>query len=113
VGFAPEAVRFLQNHSWPGNVRELENAIEYAVVLAGDERITPAHLPQSVIEGPGDPMAALAADLPSQDELVRRYTEQVLKHTAGNKAQAARILDIGSNTLWRRLKAMADEEDGT
>jgi DNA-binding NtrC family response regulator/predicted hydrocarbon binding protein len=111
LGFAPEAVRVLQNHSWPGNVRELENAIEYAVVLAGNDRISPQHLPQSVIEGPGDPMAALAADLPSQNELVRRYTDLVLKHTAGNKAQAARILGIGPNTLWRRLKTMSSEED--
>lgn len=111
VGFAPEAVRFLQGHSWPGNVRELENAIEYAVVLAANERITPAHLPQSVLAGPEDPMAALAADLPSQEELVRRYTELVLKHTAGNKAEAARVLGIGPNTLWRRLKTMGSEED--
>lgn len=111
VGFAPEAVRFLQSHSWPGNVRELENAIEYAVVLAANERITPAHLPQSVLAGPDDPMAALAADLPSQEELVRRYTELVLKHTTGNKAEAARVLGIGPNTLWRRLKTMGSEEN--
>ncbi len=110
IGFAPEAVRVMQNHAWPGNVRELENAIEYAVVLAGNERITPQHLPQSVITGPGDPMAALAADLPSQDELVWRYTDLVLKHSAGNKAKAARILGIGPNTLWRRLKARSQEE---
>ncbi len=110
-GFAPEAVRFLQNHSWPGNVRELENAVEYAVVLAGDMRITPQHLPLSVIAGPSDPMVALASDLPSQEELVNRYTGLVLKHTSGNKAQAARILGIGPNTLWRRLKAMGDAEE--
>jgi two-component system response regulator HydG len=111
AGLAPEAVRFLQNHSWPGNVRELENAVEYAVVLAGNERITPQHLPQSITAGTGDPMAALAADLPSQEELVSRYTDMVLKHTAGNKAQAARILGIGPNTLWRRLKSIRTEED--
>jgi DNA-binding NtrC family response regulator len=46
----------------------------------------------------------LASDLPSQDELVARYTEYVLQHTGGNKGQAARILGIGTNTLWRRLK---------
>jgi two-component system response regulator HydG len=110
MGFSPEAVRQMQNHSWPGNVRELENAIEYAVVLAGNERITPHHLPQSITSGPSDPMAALGADLPSQEELLQRYTDLVLEHTGGNKAKAARILGIGTNTLWRRLKARDQEE---
>lgn len=111
VGFSPEAVRRMQSHSWPGNVRELENAIEYAVVLTGNELITPQHLPQSVVAEPADPLAALAADLPTQDELVRRYTDLVLKHSAGNKTKAARILGIGANTLWRRLKARSQEEE--
>jgi len=110
-GFAPEAVRLMQAHAWPGNVRELENAMEYAGVLAGEERIGAEHLPQAVTGGPEDPLTALAADFPSQQELVRRYTEQVLRHTGGNKAQAARILGIGSNTLWRRLRGGGEEDD--
>jgi two-component system response regulator HydG len=111
AGFSPEAVRQMQNHSWPGNVRELENAIEYAVVLAGNERITPQHLPQSITAVSGDPMSALAADLPSQEELLQRYTDLVLEQTNGNKAKAARILGIGTNTLWRRLKTRDPKDE--
>ncbi len=103
-GFAPEAVRIMEAHAWPGNVRELENAVEYASVLAGVERITPAHLPLELLKGSGDPLASLAADLPGEEELLKRYTQMVLKHTGGNKAQAARLMGIGANTLWRRLK---------
>jgi DNA-binding NtrC family response regulator len=41
---------------------------------------------------------------------VRRYTRLVLEHTEGHKGQAAAVLGIASNTLWRRLKAEQDEE---
>jgi DNA-binding NtrC family response regulator len=54
---------------------------------------------------------ALAAGLPSQEELLRRYTDYVLQQTQGNKSQAARILGIGPNTLWRRLKANAPHKE--
>ncbi len=103
-GFSPEAVRELESHPWPGNVRELENCIEYAMVLAENEKIMPGHLPLSVTQKEEDPLSNLANDLPSQKELERRYTKLVLEHTGGNKTETARILGVGVTTLWRRLK---------
>ncbi len=103
-GFSPEAVRKLEAYTWPGNVRELENWIEYAVVLAGDERILPEHLPISSPQDAQNPMGNLALDLPSAEELERRYISLVLEHTGGNKSEAARILGLSISTLWRRLK---------
>ncbi len=108
-GFSPAAVRLMEAHAWPGNVRELANVVEYAVVLAGNERLGPEHLPPGLGQAPTDPLAGLAAGLPSQEELLRRYTAYVLEQTGGNKSQAARILGIGPNTLWRRLKAAAPD----
>jgi len=104
-GFSPEAVRKMAAYSWPGNIRELENWVEYAVVLAGKDRILPEHLPShSPGEEAMDPVANLAHDLPSQEEMIRRYTRLVLDHTGGNKKAAAAVLGIGVTTLWRRLK---------
>lgn len=37
VGFAPEAVRALQECVWPGNIRELRNMVERLILLAGEE----------------------------------------------------------------------------
>jgi len=34
----------LVNHGWPGNVRELENAVQRALILAGDGVIRRAHI---------------------------------------------------------------------
>lgn len=38
--FTPETLNAMQQYHWPGNVRELENAIERAVILAEETRIT-------------------------------------------------------------------------
>ena len=38
------AKRVLMEHNWPGNVRELANAMERAVILAGEEPVTAEHL---------------------------------------------------------------------
>ena len=104
-GFSPEAVRKMTAYRWPGNVRELENAVEHACVLAGEDRILAEHLPPAVSQGTTGPLESLTADLPSEAELIRRYTRHVLAHTRGNRSQAAGILDIHVSTLWRRLRA--------
>jgi len=103
-GFAPEVVRCLESYPWPGNVRELENTIEYASVIAPDEKITPAHLPPAITQSARDPLLPLASERPSLKELEQRYVSLILEHTGGNKAEASRILGIGTTTLWRYLK---------
>lgn len=103
-GFAPETVRRLESYSWPGNVRELENWVEYAVVMAGEERILPEHLPMTARGGSEDPLSTLAMDLPTSEELEKRYIRLVLERTENNKTEAAGILGLSISTLWRRLK---------
>jgi transcriptional regulator with PAS, ATPase and Fis domain len=103
-GFSPQAVRRMEAHPWPGNVRELENWVEYAVVLAGRERIMPEHLPIPAEAAGDNPLSTLALDLPTAAELEKRYIRKVLDHTEGNKSEAARILGLSMSTLWRRMK---------
>ena len=103
-GFSPGAVRKMEAYAWPGNVRELENWVEYAHVMAGDERIQAEHLPLSEAEFEKDTISGLTLDQPDLETLERRYIRQVLSRTEGNKTEAAKILGISISTLWRRLK---------
>lgn len=52
-GISPDALNILKKHNWPGNIRELENVIEHAFVLETSNVITPASLPESLLETVG------------------------------------------------------------
>ncbi|MBI9083235.1 MAG: sigma 54-interacting transcriptional regulator [Desulfobacterales bacterium] len=103
-GFSPGAVRKMEAYAWPGNVRELENWVEYAHIMAGEERIGPEHLPLSEAEYEKDTVSGLTMDQPTLETLEGRYIRQVLSRTEGNKTETAKILGISISTLWRRLK---------
>ncbi|MCA9705810.1 MAG: sigma-54-dependent Fis family transcriptional regulator, partial [Myxococcales bacterium] len=63
-------------------------------------------LPAKVREQQERPVVAATddpEDLPTLDELERRYIGRVLQLCAGNKSRAARILGVERRTLYRRL----------
>lgn len=103
---SPEAAETLIEHSWPGNVRELSNAIERAVVVAGDRsRIERDDLPQSVRHGVERVSSFRFDEVVSMADLEKRYVLGVLDRFEGNRTHTAKALGIGANTLWRKLKA--------
>jgi two-component system, NtrC family, response regulator AtoC len=106
-GFTPEAEQALLSYGWPGNVRELKNIMERAVFLCERKVISRSdlaiELPTAAESMPSSPTRAGDTLLPL-DEVVRRYLHEVLKRTAGNKSQAARLLGITRKTLRERLE---------
>jgi len=103
----PAAAERLLSYDWPGNVRELENCIERAVALARLDRITLEDLPRKIREHRPERVVLTAddpEDLPTLDELERRYIGKVLGAMGGNKSQAAKILGLDRRTLYRRLE---------
>ncbi len=120
-GISKEALRALVSYDWPGNVRELENAIERAVIIASGRQIELDDLPEPISN------AAAAADshvrqerarassegrsigleieLPAtMDEIERQVIDATLDYTEGDKSRAARLLNIGRKTLYRKLE---------
>ncbi len=102
---SPDVASLLTTHEWPGNVRELENAIEHAVVLAGDQlKLLLDHLPPELRGDGGATMTRLLDESVTLEELERRYTLMILERNRGSRVATARSLGIGTNTLWRKLK---------
>ena len=104
-----ETVRTLVAYHWPGNVRELESAIEYAVLHARGHEIVPEDLPAKlqsaqVRAAARSPLSALFEDLPSLDQLERRYLLYVLEVAGGHRTRAAEILGIDRRTLYRMIE---------
>jgi DNA-binding NtrC family response regulator len=104
-----ETVRTLVAYHWPGNVRELESAIEYAVLHARGHEIVPEDLPAKlqsaqVRAAAQSPLSALFEDLPSLDQLERRYLLYVLEIAGGHRTRAAEILGIDRRTLYRMIE---------
>jgi DNA-binding NtrC family response regulator len=103
-------MRALCAYAWPGNVRELENVLERAITLSQNGRITAEEIPSRILIEhssettpplSADDLAELFSELPSLDELERRYILHVLDATDGNKKRTAEILGINRKTLYR------------
>ncbi|WP_195499623.1 sigma-54-dependent transcriptional regulator [Alistipes timonensis] len=91
----------LERHPWPGNVRELRNAVERSMIMADGNSLTTDCLAPEFHAAAG----TAAPDSLALEDLERRHILRVLEHTAGNKAEAARLLGIGIATLYRKLES--------
>jgi DNA-binding NtrC family response regulator len=111
TGIHPAVLERFTAHDWPGNVRELRNALERALIMAGDGEILAQHLPP-LLRGPaGAPAAAEGeADVirvplgSTVDEAEKLLIRRTLAHAGNNKTRAAAILDISLKTLHNKLK---------
>jgi two-component system, NtrC family, response regulator HydG len=104
---SPHARERLLAHRWPGNIRELENALERALIIAGDAPIQPDQL------GPGGApsskhlgAAELLRDGFNLDAFERDLIYAALDRAGGNKAAAARLLGITRRRLYSRMQSL-------
>jgi len=101
-----QAMELIYSHSWPGNVRELENAIERAVILAGDV-ITSGDLPLEIRPDQEAAATELPRDLSLNDaleDLERRMIVRALNEAGGVAAHAAEALGLTKSNLAYKLK---------
>jgi two-component system, NtrC family, response regulator HydG len=122
--FSPAVTRKFYAYEWPGNIRQLRNFVETMVVLDSDGKLDLDDLPPELIDASADDSDEVLASqlvLPSHleattmlspppeligktmDEIERWAIEETLKITAGNREEAAKMLDIGARTLYRKL----------
>ena len=107
------ALDILLQYDWPGNVRQLENTIERIVLFSRGAIVGPDDLPVILHNTSRQTPSGLFEDLPSLDEVERRYLEHVLRAVGRNRTRAADVLGIDRRTLYRmaeRYGIKLDEE---
>ena len=121
--FSEYCLEALLSYNWPGNVRQLRSVIRRAVLLA-DDLITEKHLDIKRAPVPGLAFTPRVQGIPwrelSLKEIVHRSVVtverevlmQALKYTRGNKAKAARLLQIDYKTIHSKLKQFGINRSG-
>ncbi len=103
--FPAAVMKRLLDYGWPGNVRELGNAVERLVLLAEDGRVSAHDLPEEMGERPRSAGGfRLPAGGVSWEEHERGCLAQALEHAGGNRAQAARLLQLPYKAFLYRLE---------
>jgi DNA-binding NtrC family response regulator len=116
-------IQALESYEWPGNVRELEDTIEVLVAAALGDTSAIGSLPEPLRERGQlagtesdelQPVPRVASqrspemdalDNPvSLDGYERLAIERALRESEGDKLAAARLLNVGKSTLYRKLK---------
>lgn len=100
-----EVMAGLMNHGFPGNVRELENVIEHSFVLCQGRVIEKKDLPEVFRTG-GTSSTGESGEFRTLRQMEAMMIEQALRRHDGNRAAAARELDIDASTLFRKLKTL-------
>ena len=130
--FTPDTIDALIDYSWPGNVRQLRHMVERMLVSTGEDVITPADLPQEVLQvyrdslsgkGNGPSHSRLSAGaFPGADsspadpykELSLREAVEMLERdrillalkNSKNAREAAASLGIDASTLSKKRKRL-------
>jgi DNA-binding NtrC family response regulator len=109
-GITDAAIDKLMEYSWPGNVRELENVIERSIVMASGDKLDADAIRLDMNLRARQRAGELGLpDGMSLDTYEQELIKNALKHAAGNKSQAARILGLTRNALRYRLTQMGIE----
>ena len=103
-----ETMSILMNYDYPGNVRELKSIVQSAVNLSRGKTISMSCLPKQVIKKTEKvlyPRKQSSKKIQTLAELEKTHILNAYHLLKNNKAHTARVLDIGVNTLRRKLQS--------
>lgn len=114
LALGTSAKKLIESYSWPGNVRQLAAALREAAFLSEGGKIErerfPAYILSSFSAKPAEGQISDAQKERTQSG--KSDMVDVFLQTGGNISETARILGIGRNTVYRKLKKLM-EKDGT
>ena len=107
VRLSRDALDVLASYDWPGNVRELSNALERAVIVAGDAELD-AELFRGIVESSLPSARPIGQDefhlRKNLDALEKDIVIKAIAHTQGKKKDAALLLGIDPRNLGYYLR---------
>jgi two-component system response regulator HydG len=118
--FTPAVTKLFYAYDWPGNIRQLRNFVETMVVLDNDGELGLDDLPPELSELDGVESESPSDEVGQGDlgllgkplaEIEKWAIQETLKLTGGNREEAAKILQIGARTLYRRLDQYKKDEE--
>jgi len=119
ITFTAEARRLLEDYSYPGNVRQLESALERAILLCEDDKVTADDLPPEMTNGGSRPAPSSNGDLiklPPEgvnfEDVERSLIMQAMERTDNNITKSAKLLGLTFRTLQYRLEKFGFKKDG-
>ena len=97
------AMEKMIKYDWPGNIRELRNAIERAVVMGNGKEIQPEDLPIFSVRKGNQGISVGMTLKDAVNAFKKDFIIQNLRHTGGNRTEAARIMGIQRTYLSRMI----------
>ncbi len=95
----------LKDYDWPGNVRELRNVVERDYYLSDTDTVSPYYIEKNIfLETNNESYENKDINIISMGKLEKENIENAIEKCDGNLAKAARLLDIGRSTLYRKNK---------
>jgi PAS domain S-box-containing protein len=107
-----EVMDFLIQYDFPGNVRELENVVTRMLVVSSGGVIDRRHLPEELVATGAEKADEYVSFKDEMRGSERKIIEEVLARYQGNRALAARALNINRTTLWRKMQKYGLLEGG-
>ena len=94
-----EAMELLISAPWPGNIRQLQNVVEQSIALSSESVIS-ANLVKNALR---DDSTQFPSFQQAREHFERDYLAKLLKITAGNVSQAARIAQRNRTEFYKLL----------
>ena len=104
VEIAPAFLEALDSQPWKGNIRELRNVIERSMIVCESGHLDIADLPFDIQNAHYEHSNDSSPGSFELSAMERRHIARVLEYTKGNKTEAARLLNIGLTTLYRKIE---------
>ncbi|EJO5346779.1 sigma 54-interacting transcriptional regulator [Clostridium botulinum] len=95
----------LKNYDWPGNVRELRNVVERDYYLSDTDTVSSYYIEENIFEETNNEKCKNEdIKIIPMEKLEKENIQNAIKKCDGNLAKAAKLLDIGRSTLYRKIK---------